>query len=90
MREKVEMKKSKIKIRFFAILKEKMEGEEIFFEISPQATCGELLFSLRDQFPCLAPLLSSCLVAVNGSYASPAALLSDGDELALLPPVSGG
>jgi molybdopterin converting factor small subunit len=35
-------------------------------------------------------LLSSCKVWVNGVIAAPDALIGDGDEVALLPPVSGG
>lgn len=79
-----------IKIKFFAVLREIIGREEMLFEISPNTSCGELLFSLNRQFPGLVPILSSCLIAINGSYASSKASLSDGDELALLPPVSGG
>ena len=79
-----------IKIKFFAVLREEMKREEMLFEMPPGAVCGEILFSLKSRFPALAPILSRCLVAVNGSYAGLDAQISEGDELALLPPVSGG
>ncbi len=79
-----------IKIKFFAILKEITECDEMTLELSQGLSCGQALFSLQNRFPRLHPILSSCLLAVNGSYANPTTLLFNDDELALLPPVSGG
>jgi len=79
-----------IKIKFFAILREITECGETTLDLSQSLSCEQALFSLQNRFPRLDPILSSCLLAVNGSYANSTTLLSDGDELALLPPVSGG
>jgi len=53
-------------------------------------TPPELLHVLQEQFPGLARLVPSLAVAVNREYADPSRVLSNGDEVALIPPVSGG
>ncbi|MCK5440491.1 MAG: MoaD/ThiS family protein [Maribacter sp.] len=50
---------------------------------------GELIRYMNDSYPEFSKL-SSLAVAVNGEYASNVALLSSHDEIALIPPVSGG
>lgn len=53
------------------------------------ATVGDLKRQLMDEFPALREL-SSLAVAVNQSYAREEDLISETDEIALIPPVSGG
>lgn len=53
-------------------------------------TAGELLEKLAADYPKLQPLLPSLSVAVNREYVELGRRLADGDELALIPPVSGG
>lgn len=53
-------------------------------------TPPQLLERLREQYPRLAPLVGSVAVAVNREYVEPDYVLADGDEVALIPPVSGG
>lgn len=53
-------------------------------------TAGEVLDELKAQYPLLANLVPTLAIAVNRAYAGPDRLLQDGDELALIPPVSGG
>lgn len=61
---------------------------------SLQLPAGATVVTLLDHFRALSPqqdsLWGSLAVAVNQQYASPAQPLADGDEVALLPPVSGG
>ena len=54
-------------------------------ELPAAPTLAELL---RD--PCFEALPKDALLAVNQSFAAPTTPLSDGDEVALMPPVSGG
>lgn len=53
-------------------------------------TAGELLAELAATYPKLEPLLPSLSTAVNREYVEPTHRLQDGDEVALIPPVSGG
>ena len=46
--------------------------------------------ALQSAFPQLERLLPRCALAVNGQYVDGAAALADGDEVAVLPPMSGG
>jgi len=54
-------------------------------KLPPQATLGKLLAD-----PSLAALPKDALLAVNQSFADRSTPLQDGDEVALMPPVSGG
>lgn len=63
---------------------------ELIFELTAPATVAELWQSLRAQYPALAPYDGTVAIAVNQAFASPATPLAEGDEVALLPPVSGG
>lgn len=54
------------------------------------ATAGDLLAALAAQHPEVAAMQPSLALAVNQEYARRDTVLRDGDEVALLPPVSGG
>ncbi len=80
-----------VTVRLFAILRERAGRDSIEVELDEGATVAEALdeLSLR---PELSELLGRMPVrmAVNRDYADPDTPLSSGDELALVPPVSGG
>jgi len=80
-----------ITIKLFAILKDKAGASELSIPDTP-ATVSDLLQQLSREHPEISNILSwgSVLVAVNQEFAKPDALLKDGDEVALMPPVSGG
>ena len=59
-------------------------------DLPPDASVGELLARLEARHPALAGYRDRLVVSVNAVRAAPEALLDDGDEVALLPPVSGG
>jgi molybdopterin synthase catalytic subunit len=63
---------------------------EIAFELSAPATVADLWRTLCEQHPVLAPYDGAIAIAVNQCFASSSTLLAEGDEVALLPPVSGG
>ncbi len=54
------------------------------------ATVGDLTAEVRRQFPMLAPPQVQIVVAVNADYAEPETVLRPGDDVCLIPPVSGG
>ena len=59
-------------------------------ELSEGRSVADLLTTLQVEGAFAAAALRSAAVAVNGEYAQPARVLADGDEVAILPPVSGG
>lgn len=65
------------------------EGGE-WRELAVAETVGGLLHHLRDEGRITADVVASLAVAVNELYASSERVLEDGDEVAILPPVSGG
>jgi MoaE-MoaD fusion protein len=59
-------------------------------ELSPPATVFDLRAALAAQVPQLAALLARSAVAVNHDFADDAHTLTASDEVAVIPPVSGG
>ena len=78
-----------IRVRLFASLREKTGTSATESKLLPGATVADLLEELHGRFP----ELRGCgrvAYAVNSEYAKLEQTLSDGDEVALIPPVSGG
>ncbi len=78
-----------IRVLFFGVLRDRLARAEQVLELGASATADTVLEHYRESVP-LAGLWSTVAVAVNQQYAGPDTLLADGDEVALLPPVSGG
>ena len=78
----------KIKVKFFASCREIAGVNEIALPIKKGSTVSDVLATLDQKFARLA--VSDIMVAVNREFAARDYILKDGDELALLPPVSGG
>jgi molybdopterin synthase catalytic subunit len=80
-----------VRVRLFAMLREHAETDCIELRLEPQATVADALAALSN-VPAIGELLSRMPVhlAVNRDYAAPATVLSTDDELALIPPLSGG
>src|SRR4051812_7020631 len=77
-------------VKLFAILRERAGTAELVIHLRPPATVADAVDTLADKFPDLAALLPRVAYAVNQNYVKREATLSEGDELALIPPVSGG
>jgi len=73
----------RVSVRLFAGLRERAGSERIEVELPEDATVGDLLAAME-----LAP--RSCVAAINREYAAADARIAPGDEVALVPPVSGG
>jgi molybdopterin synthase catalytic subunit len=80
-----------VRVRLFAILRERAGSDSIEVELAEGATVADALAKLSG-LPPLAELLERLPVrmAVNRAYASPQTRIGPGDELALVPPISGG
>ena len=79
---------NKFKIRAFGITKDLLGGKDTVIEIRG-TTVGELRQELGERFPELMDL-RSLFIAVNNDYADDDLVLKATDEIALIPPVSGG
>jgi molybdopterin converting factor subunit 1 len=78
------------RVRLFARAKDLAGAEALSVSLPPGATVGDLRRRLAVDRPTLAGLLPRCAVAVAGEFAEDSLALTDGAEVALLPPVSGG
>jgi molybdopterin converting factor subunit 1 len=79
-----------IKVKFFAILRERAGIAEITKDLAAGSTVSDLWQALRQDYPKLDVPGIRLLYAVNQSYVTPEHKLSDGDEVVFIPPVSGG
>ena len=80
----------RVRIRLFARLREIAGAEELERQVPAGSTLGAVWQALSDEFPAMAPYQRSVSGAVNADYAQLDAPVADGDEVAFLPPVSGG
>ncbi len=78
-----------IKIHTFGIARDICGGPILRLELPDNATAGQLKQRLTEQYPRLGAL-ASFLLAVNEEYAEPDTLLRMDDDIAVIPPVSGG
>jgi molybdopterin converting factor subunit 1 len=79
-----------VKVLLFARLSELAGTRETEIEVGEGLTVADAYDMLSRRYPKIAPLRASVMYAVNSDYAQPSQPLSPGDELALIPPVSGG
>ena len=80
----------RVRILLFSVLREKMGRSCLELDVGPERRVVDVLERLVSLHPDLAPHRASMRVAVNASYTDVDHLLQDGDELALITPVSGG
>jgi MoaE-MoaD fusion protein len=80
----------RVRARLFAVQRELAGTREVALDLPADATIEDAWAALVGQFPVLAPGRTSVRFARNGVYADLRDALADGDELAFIPPVSGG
>jgi molybdopterin synthase catalytic subunit/molybdopterin converting factor small subunit len=80
----------KIRLLAFASAGDALGAGEMDLDVPAGTTVQGLRAWLDERRPALAPLWPRLAVAVDGAVAGPAVVLSEGAEVALLPPVSGG
>jgi molybdopterin converting factor subunit 1 len=79
-----------VKVLFFGVLKDLAGRSSDLLSLPDEAIAGDVLKHYETHLASLNGKLSSIAVSVNQEYAGPEAKLHSGDEVALLPPVSGG
>jgi molybdopterin converting factor subunit 1 len=81
----------KINLLFFATLRSFTGLKSMELELPPGSRVADLKLVVGKRFPQVAPaLVETVLVSVNREYADDDQLISEGAEVALFPPVSGG
>ncbi len=79
----------RVRVLLFGVLKDRVGGAERVLELAGEATVADVMAwaggLLGDD-----GMIRAVAVAVNREYARPETRLQEGDEVALLPPVSGG
>jgi len=78
-----------LQLLLFGITKDIVGESSHIYNLSKGETAGDLIDQLIQDYPALKDL-NSLAVAVNGEYASKNTLVKPSDEIALIPPVSGG
>jgi MoaE-MoaD fusion protein len=79
-----------VRLRFFASLRERLHRSEAECTLADGATVTDLWTALCAEYPQLVELGTSISIAVNQEYVDREHSLSNNDEVALIPPVSGG
>ncbi len=80
----------RLKVKLFAIARERAGRDCVEVELPAAATVGHLRSALVEQHPPLAPILAHVRLAVNSEYAADSQVIPAAAEVALIPPVSGG
>ncbi len=79
-----------VRVRLFASLREAAGVAEVSVSVPPDTLVSALLDEVRRQHPSLADRCDGVVVALNQEYVDQSTPIAEGDEIALIPPVSGG
>ncbi|HKW43261.1 MAG TPA: molybdopterin converting factor subunit 1 [Thermoplasmata archaeon] len=79
-----------VRVRLFATFREIVGEPRLAWTAKDGATLAALVEAIVARYPDLARHRDGMLLAVNATFASPETVLRDNDEVALMPPVSGG
>lgn len=80
----------RVKLLYFAIIREMVGHAEEDRDLEAGTTLGRLFEQIAEEHPGIRRLKASTLFMVNQEYADPDREVRDGDEIAFIPPVSGG
>lgn len=79
-----------IEVLLFGAAADRAGSRRVCIEAEKKTTVGEIWARLAESHPGLTPMRDTLAFAVNGEYATLDGRVSPGDEVAVLPPVSGG
>ncbi|MCL6631235.1 MAG: molybdopterin converting factor subunit 1 [Alicyclobacillus herbarius] len=80
----------KIRVRLFAGIAEMIQQRELTLNVPSGTSILQLRQQLMDSYPAASRDIAQAMMAVNRSYAHDATIVQDGDEVGVIPPVSGG
>ena len=79
-----------VRVKLFAVAKERANCEELAVELQNGATVSDLRQAMSAVCPALANILPHAMWAVDTAYANDKTKITEQSEIALIPPVSGG
>ena len=79
-----------LKVKLFAAHRQLLGKREVDLQVAEGATIMDVWRAMKDHHPQLAHLSDTLVAARNHDYAALDTKVSDGDEIAFIPPVSGG
>ena len=77
-------------VKLFAAAKQRAGAQVASFALPEGATVRELRTAIAQEFPSVSEFLPHCRIAVNCDFASDEAVLTETQEIGVIPPVSGG
>ncbi len=80
----------RVTVRLFARLREMAGADRVECDLGAGASAADVWQSVTRLHPALAPFGGAVSCAINADFARLTAVVHDGDEVAFLPPVSGG
>jgi len=79
-----------ITVKLFALMREKAGTDTILLDVPAGASLTQVLAMLACQYPMLEPYMANTRFSLHMDFVDPETILTEGDEVALIPPVSGG
>jgi molybdopterin converting factor subunit 1 len=79
-----------ITVKLFALMREKAGTDTITLEVPVGTAVTQAIATLVCQYPTLEPYIANTRFALQMDFVNPETTLAEGDELVLIPPVSGG
>mgnify|MGYP001424817282 CR=1 FL=1 len=79
-----------VQVRLFARYRELAGASSLSLEVPDNSTALDVFDRLAERFPDMQPMRASTLMAIDQDFVKPNTEIRAGEELALMPPVSGG
>lgn len=80
----------RVRVKLFATYREVVGVKDLVRSVEEGSALSDVLDGLLREYPRLAGYRETMLLAVNREFVEPTQRLRDGDEVAVMPPVSGG
>ncbi len=79
-----------VRVKLFAAVRQVAQQNEMMLELPAGSTINDVRHALAQRLPALAELARHARFSIDRHYADPEMVISEGDEVACIPPVSGG
>jgi molybdopterin converting factor subunit 1 len=80
----------RVHVLLFAIVRDAAQTAEVDVEVPQTAVAGDAVKIVEQRFPQISKYMGRAAIAVNRRYATAQTEIAEGDEIAVIPPVSGG